>query len=158
MFVMLSSVVQIILCSLRFFPLITKVIFTYDVEWQLDSDTPWSNRWGAYLSGNPEVRCVYPDVFDMFRVSLRTVGTSRTFYEVRSTSYFLCMRMMQQHSREFQRPKRCLEGELEGGDVCSRVGAPTAVVEHLWGQRQTYLIRFFALCLDRFTLRSSINV
>lgn len=33
-----------------------QVIFTYDVEWQLDSDTTWSRRWEAYLKGNPDVR------------------------------------------------------------------------------------------------------
>lgn len=33
-----------------------KVIFTYDVKWELDESTTWSERWDSYLSGNPEVR------------------------------------------------------------------------------------------------------
>lgn len=41
-----------------------KVIFTYDVEWELDAKTTWSRRWENYLKGNPEVRGAPCDVFN----------------------------------------------------------------------------------------------
>lgn len=32
-----------------------KIVFTYDIVWELDPDTTWSQRWDVYLKGNPEV-------------------------------------------------------------------------------------------------------
>jgi len=31
-----------------------EIIFTYDVEWVEDSNTPWAHRWDVYLQGNPD--------------------------------------------------------------------------------------------------------
>lgn len=36
-------------------PYLFKIVFTYDIVWELDLVTTWSQRWDVYLKGNPEV-------------------------------------------------------------------------------------------------------
>ncbi|CAM9161670.1 unnamed protein product [Pylaiella littoralis] len=50
------------------------VIFTYDVQWQLDNKTPWSKRWDDYLSGNPESEIHYFSIVNSLMITLFLTG------------------------------------------------------------------------------------
>lgn len=51
-----------------------EVIFTYDVEWQLDPHTTWSRRWEAYLKGNPDNEIHYFSIVNSLMITLFLTG------------------------------------------------------------------------------------
>eukprot|EP00903_Cladosiphon_okamuranus_P019925 g18312.t1 len=51
-----------------------QVIFTYDVKWELDEDTTWSQRWDSYLSGNPENEIHYFSIVNSLMITLFLTG------------------------------------------------------------------------------------
>lgn len=51
-----------------------QVIFTYDIEWRLDEETTWSERWDSYLSGNPENEIHYFSIVNSLMITLFLTG------------------------------------------------------------------------------------
>ncbi|CAM9124637.1 unnamed protein product [Ectocarpus sp. 4 AP-2014] len=51
-----------------------EVIFTYDVEWELDAKTTWSRRWENYLKGNPENEIHYFSIVNSLMITLFLTG------------------------------------------------------------------------------------